>query len=159
MKKNLFILLGSIFLSAPVYSLTRDDLVAVPYSSFTDANTNGNMMFTSAAVHIIGVTISSPAPNSSITFYRSTSVAWSPDISTQAFIATSYTLNAAAPTFIDLFGMKNTSYTHINKVGNAKIIIWTRCPPPNLKVSEVGWGFCPGLPLNGQNGTKIEWAP
>lgn len=157
--KKLFLLLIALFFGASAaHALMPEELTYAPISSYTDANTNGNMLFTSATIHIIGVTISSPGTgNSSLTFYRSTSPAWTPDVSTQAFIWTDYAGNNGGPQYVDMFGMKNASYTHINKNGNAKLIIWVQCPKPSLRGNEVGWGFCPGLSYSGQNGPKIEW--
>lgn len=154
MKKLLFLTLGLLFSYVPAHALTPEELQYVPYSSFTDANTNGNMMFSSAPVAFIGVTISSPAPNSSFTIYRSTSPTWTPDVSTQVFVWTDYAGNNGGPQFVDMFGMKNASYTHINKAGNAKLIIWIQCPKENLKGNEPYWGFCPGLPFTGQLGAR-----
>lgn len=154
--RKIFLFIAAILLgNTLVHARMPQELQYVPYSSYTDVSTNGNMMFSSATIQFDAITISSPSPNSSITIYRSTSPTWTPDISTEVFINTDYV--GSHPTSIDLYGFKNSSYTHINKVGNAKLIFWVQCPQPILKLNEFPWGFCPGLPWNGQGGTKIEW--
>lgn len=157
MKKLLFLIVGILALGTRVHAMDPEELMYVPYSSYSDVSTNGNMMFSSASVQFVGITISSPAPSSFLAIYRSTSASWTPDISTQVFIWTDYAGNNGGPQYVDLFGMRNDSYTHINKAGGAKVILWIQCPRPRLKNNERPWGFCPGLATNGQGTSKIEW--
>lgn len=156
MKKLFLSLLAILALSKIAGAVsTPDEWNYIPYSSYTDVATTGNMMFSSAPIQFVGITVSSPALGSFLAIYRSTTPVWTPDISTQAFISTDYVGLNGGPQFIDLFDMKNTSYTHINKSGNAKIIIWIHCPKPNLKSNEIYAGFCPGLPFSGQLGAPM----
>lgn len=148
--KKLFLAFLLLFaLNHLAHALMPEEFAYIPTSSFTDVDTAGNMMFSSAPIRFIGVTISSPGTNnSSLTIYRSTNPAWSKDTSTQVFIATDFLNVNSGPIFVDLFGITNTSYTHINKNGTAKLIIWVQCVKENLKSGQPYWGFCPGLPLS-----------
>lgn len=149
--KKLFLFFALLGVAAKAYALTPEELVYVPFSSYTDVSTNGNMLFSSAPIDIIGLTISSPAPNSSLTIYRSTTPIWKSDLSTQAFVWTDYAGNNGGPQYLDFMGgIKNSSYTYINKAGNAKLIIWVQCLKENLKGNEPYWGFCPGLSWSGE---------
>lgn len=150
MKKLLLAALGLFAISGLAHAMAPEELQYVPFSSFTDVSTNGNMLFSSAPIAFVGITVSSPAVGSSITIYRSTSPTWTPDISTQAMIVTDYVNLNGGPQFVDLFGMTNTSYTHINKAGTAKLIFWINCPREKVKNGQPYWGFCPGLPVNAQ---------
>lgn len=153
MKKFLLLIFAFFALYGVARANTPDDFNYIPYSSYTEVGTGGTVMLTSATVQFAGITISSPAPNSYIAIFRSTTPVFTANIASQAVICTDYYAPNTGPTFVDMFDMKNTSYTYINKVGTAKIIYWFRCPPPTKQRN----GFCPGLPWNGSMDTKIEF--
>lgn len=143
--KKLFLVLGLLFLSKPVFATWSEMWTDIPRSSFTAAATVGPMMFSSQTVQIVGVTVSTNSANGRITFYRSTSAIFTPDIATQTWVNTS---NAPLNTFIPLFDMRNSSYTYMSKEGTAEVTIWLHCP--DKRVGPDLPGFCPGLKGNGQ---------
>lgn len=140
MKKLLFAF-GLLFVSSLAKADSPSEWNYIPITSYTEVATPGPVMFTSATIQFVGVSISSPAPGSSLVIFRSTSAVWTSDISTQTSFSTSYLDLNNAPSFIPLFEMKNTSYTYINKIGTAKITLWFRCP----KRRDTEPGLCPGL--------------
>ena len=117
----------------------------IPRSSYTEVPTNGGaILFSSAPIQFVGVTVSSPSSGSSVTIFRSTEDAFSNLIASQVHINTDYFTNYSPSTFIPLFNLKNTSYTYINKIGTAKVIYWFNC------VGETNLGVCPGMSPSGQ---------
>lgn len=151
--KRLFLALGVLtLLSGIARAGTPEEWNYIPYSSFSITATPGTVLFTSATIQFVAITISSPAIGSSITIFRSTSPTFTADITTQAFINTDYSYMTGS-IHLPLYEMKNTSYTYINKVGGAITTIWLRCVPPTKSRN----GLCPGLSGTGQYGTKIEF--
>jgi len=145
--KKLLAILGLLFLTASVKAATPEEWNYIPMSSWTNVATGGPILFTSATIQFVGVTISSPsAPaGGKIIIYRSTSAAFTLDIATQTTISTEFnTFAAESNHFIPLFEMKNTSYTYLNKIGDAEVTYWIRC----VGKSEIG--VCPGLKGSGQ---------
>lgn len=153
MKKFLFLLLGLVTLSFRAHA-SPEEFNYIPYSSYSDVPTNGTVLFTSCPVQLVGAIVSSGAANGSLSFSRSTSAIFTPDISTQTVIGTDYQTLNTTPGMVDFFGIRNDSYTYINKQGAAKVTLFIRCFP-NRKGQRVG--LCPGLPWNGSMGTKIEF--
>lgn len=145
MKKLFLAALGIVSFWAQAHAITLEEFNYIPVSSFTDASTPGPIMFTSATIQFVGVTVASPSANGYIAFYRSTSPVFTADIATQTVVGTD-DLPANSDVFVPLFEMKNTSYTFLSKVGNAQVTLWFRCP----KRLEIAPGVCPGLKYSGQ---------
>lgn len=141
MKKALLFILFPFLASS---AMAQIENYSIPRTSYSEVATPSAVLFTSAPIQFVGISISSPSPNSLIAIYRSTSAAFTADIGSQTTVSTSY-FNSEQPVFIPLFDMMNTSYTYINKVGTADVTIWFRC----ASVSS-GVGLCPGLRLSGQ---------
>lgn len=154
MKKTLLAILGLLSLGGGAHAASPVDWNYIPISSYTDVATAGTIMFSSSPIQFVGITISSPAPNSYVAFYRSTTPVFTAEIATQTLVVTNWASFNNSPVFIPMFEMKNTSYTFISKVGNAQVTYWFRCLP-NSKGLRVG--ICPGLPWDGDRGSKIEF--
>ncbi len=146
MKKYLF--LSFLFVAGYLHAFNPVDWNYIPSSSYTEVGTSGPIFFSSGTIQIIGVTISSPASNSWIAFFRSTTPVLTTDIATQTLISTDYLGSNNSATFIPMFEMQNDSYTYLSHFGNSKLTIWLRCP---RKASAIaGYGTCPGLKSSGQ---------
>ena len=145
--RKLLLALGVLFLGVKVHAgpIAWND---IPNSSYTDVGSGGNIMFSSCPTQFVGVTIASPSANGFIAFYRSTTSIWTPDLSTQTIIGTDYNPFNQSTIFVPLFDMRNTSYTHINKVGVAKVTYWFKCTKENSSAANTG--LCPGLGYSGQ---------
>lgn len=152
--KKILLTLGLLFFAQVVKADAPSDFNYIPFSSYTDVATNGPMLFSSAAVQIVGITIASPTAfvsESYVAFYRSTSPAFmAHEASTQILVATNYVGNSI---YIPLFETINSSYTYMSKLGNAKVIFWLRYPK-QLKGRS---GTYPGLPASGGRRDKIEY--
>lgn len=98
-------------------------------SSYTIGATGGAILFTSATINFIGITISSSAPNSYVAFYKSTSAVFTADISTLTSLATDYQSQNNNSSLVPIPWMANSSYTYINKVGGAILTYWFKCYP------------------------------
>lgn len=153
--KKLSLILGILFLAGKAHAIVKEEFNYIPYSSFTDVATPGTILFTSASINLVGVTIASGALNSYLVIYRSTSDAFGANVATQTLIDLNSNVSNFNNQFVPLFEAKNDSYTYINKVGTAKITIWTRC---NQKMGGRA-GNCPGLPTGGLREQKIEFLP
>lgn len=151
--KKLFLSLFAILSFAKMAHAEPADWNYIPITSYTDVATPGTILFTSAPVQFVSLTISSPSPNGYIVIYRSTTPVFTADIATQTYIGNDYLAFNSGPTEIDMHEMKNTSFTYISKVGTAKVTMYLRCSPP----AKTRQGLCPGLPWNGSMGTKIEY--
>ncbi len=146
MKKYLF--LPFLFIAGYLHAFNANEWNYIPVSSYTEVATPGPIFFASGTIQIIGVTISSPAPNSGLSFFRSTTSVFTTDIATQTLIASDYLTLNNSPTFIPMFEMQNDSYTYLSHYGNSKLTIWLRCP---RKTSALGgYNVCPGLSYTGQ---------
>lgn len=152
--KKLFLSLIALFVCGVAHATMAEEFNYVPFSSYTDAATAGPVLFTSASVQFVGVTISSPSDGGIgyIAFYRSTSAAFTANLATQTLINTSF-LQTGGPVYIPLFEMKNDSYTYFSKVGLADVTIWLRYPA--MKKGRVG--TYPGLPTSGMRESKIQF--
>lgn len=155
--KKIALILGIIFLAPKVHAILPEEFNYIPFSSYTDVATPGVVLFSSAAVQWVAITISSPTQPADISYvaiYRSTSpVMLMNNVSTQVLIATNFG-GIGNPITIPLFEMKNDSFTYISKVGNAKLIYWIRYPK-QLKGRS---GTYPGMNTSGQKGQgQIEF--
>lgn len=111
-----------------------------PRSVFFNTASGGPVLFSSASISFIGVTISSPTAAGKIIIYRSTSATFTLDIQTQTIINTQFTDNSGGVNqVIPLYNMTNTSYTYINRTSAAEGTLWFRC------VGQDTIGVCPGL--------------
>lgn len=155
MKKFLLILFGLASLSFRAHA-DSTDFNYISYSSYSDVATPGTILFSSSPWQLVGLVISSGAANGSITFYRSTTSVFTADIATQTVIGTDYVTFNTTPGQMDMYGIRNDSYTYINKQGAAKVTMFIRCFP-NRKGQRVG--VCPGLPASGRMQDKIEFNP
>lgn len=150
--KKLFLSLFAFLALAGYVKAGTEDWNNVAITSYTEASTVGPVLFTSATIQWVAVTISSPAPNSYLAIYRSTSASFTADITTQALISTGASdLTGDGAMTIPLYEMRNTSFTYWNKSGNAKLILWYRYPP----MPKGRAGNNPGLSGSGNNTTKI----
>lgn len=140
MKKLFLFLLGFAALAVPVHA-DPTDWNYIPRSSYTEASNAGIVLFSSRSIQWVSVIISSPAPNSYLAIWRSSSPTMTPEISTSVLLATDYAGVNTGPTQVSLFEMKSASYTYIQKVGAAKIIMWFRC----VGRKETDLGICPGI--------------
>lgn len=113
-------------------------------SSYTEVATTGWVVFSTGPTRFEGIVISSPAPNSFIVFLRSTSPFVTPNLATQTLVSTNYVASNQATQNVDLYGMTNTSYTIINKVGTAKVTYFFRLIGGTANVTP------PGLTASGQ---------
>lgn len=127
----------------------------VTYTSHTAAATAGTILFTSATVRFIGVTVSSSAENSRIAFFRSTRSILTPDIASQTVVNTGFNTQNTGNNFSPLWDMENSSFTLINKLGTAEVTYFFKCIEydgndsiPNKR--GVSKGLCPGLPWSGR---------
>jgi hypothetical protein len=133
--KKLILSLFVLTITSPLFAGFRDMRV----SSYTDIDTSGPIMFSSAPMQFIAITISTPAPNSFVSFFRSTSPVFNAFLTTQTKVNT-WNGNV---NYIPMYDMYNESYTFMNKVGNAEITIWYEC------TGLTSLGVCPGLDRNG----------
>ena len=139
MKKLLLTALFSI-VGSTAYSAS---FAEVPVTSFTDVATNGAMMFSSAPIRFIAVTISTPSDNGYIAFFRSTSPVFTANITTQTKINTNFAPGNSYPQTVPLYDMYNDSYTYFSKFGNAEVTLWFKC------TGSTNLGVCPGLKRSG----------
>lgn len=138
-------------IAGKLHAISQDEFNYIPITSYTEASTPGTILFTSASVNFVGVTIASPSANAYIAIFRSTSPTFTADIATQTIIGADYQSINTGGDFIPLMEMQNDSYTYINKSGPSKMTIWIRC----RKRSITSPGVCPGLPSSGQINGKI----
>lgn len=113
-------------------------------SSYTEVATPGPVMFSTGPTKFEAILISSPAPNSHFAIFRSTIPWLISNLATQTLVSTSYTNANQAPVVIPLFGITNTSYTFISKVGTAKVTLFFRLIGGTANVTP------PGLTASGQ---------
>lgn len=155
--RKLLLVVGGIFAAVCGASAapTPADWNYIPLSSYTDVTTPGPILFTSATIQFVGITVnpSSATGTGYVALYRSTTPVFTSDIATQTLVNTAYQSYLQAPIFIPLFEMKNTSYTFLSKTGNAQVTLWIRCVPP----TKARTGICPGLPWNGSMSSKVEY--
>lgn len=144
MKKLLLAIL--FFTAVKAHAVVQEEFNYIPVASYTEITTPGTVLFTSASINFVGVTVASGAPNAYLAIFRSTSATFTADIATQTLIGADFFNTNYGTNFVPLFEMQNDSYTYINKSGNAKMTIWVRC----RKRSSTAQGFCPGLTYNGQ---------
>ena len=110
------------------------------FSSYTVADTKGAVLFSSANIRWIGITVGLEAAGN-VAIFRSTSPTFTTNLGTQTLVDTS-----DSPHFFPMHDVYNGSYTYIHKNGTAKVTYWYRCTP-----SLEGSGVCPGLKLGGGN--------
>lgn len=145
MKKYLFLIFAMLAVSK-AHAFNATDWNYIPMSTYTELATAGAVSFASGPIQFAGVTVGSPAANSYLVLFRSTSAVFTPDIATQTLITTDWSSNF--PTFIPMFEMQNDSYTYWSKLGNAKLTLWIRCPKREPSVG--GYNVCPGLTPSGK---------
>lgn len=107
-------------------------------SSYTEAETPGPVMFSTGPTRFEAIVISSPAPNSHFVIFRSTIPWMISNLATQTLVSTSYSNFNQAPVAIPLFGITNSSYTFISKVGTAKVTLFFRLVGGNNNVTPPG---------------------
>lgn len=146
--RKLFLLLIAGLSASYVHAIAVEEFNYIPLSSYTEATTAGPVLFASAPLQLIGVSVSSPVPNSYVTFWRSTSPAFTTDITTQTVIYTGWNAGSSGPAFMPMFEVKNASYTYFQKVGAAQVTIWFRGTRKGM--SEPGIATFPGLGPNGK---------
>ena len=138
--KKILLALAILGVSSTGRAITPAEYAYVPSSSYSIVATDGPILFTSAPIQFVGVTVSSPVLGGFMAFFKSTSSAFTADISTWTVVRTEFNIMNAGPNnHTPLFDMRNTSYTYINKVGAAETTIWFRC----VGATEIG--NCPGL--------------
>lgn len=149
--KRLFLSLISVIAFASIARAisTPAEWNYIPVSSFTDTTTGAAPVLFSSypAIQLMSIAVTSGAAGSFVAFYRSTGSVWDPGLSTWVFLNTDYNYPQGGLNQLDLFDLKSTSFTWIQKVGNARIIMFYHCARPvNLKGNELIPGFCPGIP-------------
>lgn len=157
MKKILLSIFGFFACTSISHAIMAEEFNYVPYSSFTDAATAGPILFTSATIKFVGITVSSPAPNGYIALFRSTSPTFLSDQATQTVVGMDHS-PSGPDVFIPLFLTTNSSYTYISKSGTGQATIWFFCRP-NSKSGQSNvpvQGLCPGLPISGQRSLRME---
>lgn len=154
MKRLLASLIGLFVFAASAHAIsTPNEWNYIPTSSFTDTTTGGAPVLLSSypAVQFVGVMVGSAAPGAFLALYKSTGPVWDPGLSTWTFINLDYNFSQAGPTQYEFYDLKSTSFTWIQKVGNARITMFFHCAKPTaLKLNEPIPGFCPGFPINGR---------
>lgn len=130
--KKLFSLLA-LALLLPLAKARADDYGARIISSHSDVATGASqagtpVILASGTIQLIGVTISSPAPNGMIVIYRSTSPTFASNIATQTRVDCNYQSVNTNPAFVPMFNMENDSYTYIQKIGACGATVWFTYP-------------------------------
>ena len=111
----------------------------IPLSSFSVTGQPAPFLFSSATIQLVGVTITSPAANGKLIVYFSTSANYFAAITTKTIVNLSYQNNYVGNQFVPLFDIRNTSYTYLQKIGDAITTIWLRC------MGITNEGVCPGV--------------
>lgn len=123
-----------------------------PSSSYTAGATPGPIIFSSVPYRFLAIVVSSQATGSSVAFFRSTSATFLPTLATQTLVSTELSLNGPPVLYVPLYGMTNTSFTYINKIGEGKITIIGQCIGGVTRTSgnlQDTAKQCPGLNANG----------
>ena len=111
----------------------------IPLSSFSATSQPAPFLFSSATIQLVGVTITSPAANGKLIIYFSTSSNYFSAIATKTIVNLSYQVNSVGNQFVPLFDIRNTSFTYLQKIGDALTTIWLRC------TGITNEGVCPGI--------------
>lgn len=144
MKKVLLAVAAILVMGAPALAFVAEEYNRVALSSYTDAQTfqGGPVMFSSAPITFEAINVASAVPNSYITIWRSTTPTFTNDLATQTVINTGPVTPGAFMQPVPLYNITNTSYTFIQKVGQAQVTIFYRRGPAK---TDSGQSTFPGL--------------
>ena len=144
-------LIKSLLIGLSIFGLNKSEAAMisndVAYTTYTAVDTGGILMFSSAAIQLIAVNVSSPSNvGGFVTFYRSTSSVFTLEIGTQTTVNTWF----GGPTYqmpvsIPMYNITNTSYTYMQKAGVGQVTIFFRCLGEYSRP-----GLCPGIKFSGQ---------
>lgn len=148
MQKFFVTILALVFLvAAKAHSETWSDYENIN-SSFSDQATNGPVLVSTIPLRWVSVTLSSPAANGYIAFYRSTGTIFDSTIASQTVIPCNWQSVNTTPAPIDMWGLLNTSSTWVSRFGNCTATLfftWPEFPGANEGNTQ---GF--GLPITGK---------
>ena len=151
--KKLLVVLAILLFSKSAQAIMPEEFNFVPHTSYTEVATPGTILFTSATINWVGITIDSPSALGTgglIAIQRSTSATFTPNlITTMTKIITDLTMTQTYPAFIPLFELQNTSYTYLTKVGIASVNYWFRCLERDRHPTPIN-GLCPGVDPSSQ---------
>lgn len=116
-------------------------------SSYSEVATPGIVLMSSGAIYLTAVTISTPAANGKIVFFRSNREAFMSDIATQTVVDCSHVTSNGNNQSVPLFNVLNDSYTYVRRIGNCGATIWYI--PSDAYLSDEGRLKNFGLPNDG----------
>ena len=148
--KNWILSLAVLISSCGVVHAGMEEYNYPPSSSYTEAATLGPVVFSTGAIRWIAILISSPAPSSSVALFRTTSPFITVGLNTQALVTTDYPYTSQSPVTVPLWGIENSSYTLVNKIGAAKITYFFTMIGPSTTYYAGSVLNPPGLKGDGQ---------
>lgn len=141
--KKVFLALGILIGASLAHANDKYSNVRVSYSFTTQTPA---VLFSSTTIEFVAVHVSSQVLDGRLVIFRSTTSVYTHDVASMVIVNTSYVVPGGINPnqVVPLYDMRNSSYTHIQKVGAAETSIFFRC------IGETGVGNCPGIPYSGQ---------
>ncbi len=149
-------ILLAVLLMLPLGILDAFDYGQKIASSQSDVATGLNLpvLISSAAINFEAVTLSSPAPNSLIVFYKSTTSVFTTNLATWTKVNCDYQTVNTNPAAVPFFDMETSSpgaaYTYMQVIGNCSRTLWFRWISPLTSPDNPGLYNSFGIRQNGQ---------